>query len=617
MNMDIPSGVRVRSARILSRAGTSQRQEMSTQPSLTDPRFLAVLYADIHGYTRLVERDEAGTVARLARSLALIRGLVGDYGGAVVNTAGDGVVAVFDTVRQAMDFALEMQRELGRETAWSEGAEPIAYRIGISVGQTFAGQDGVYGHSVNLAARIQRYAIPGGICLTDAARDMLDGETGLVLRSLGRKRLRNISAPVEVFAVDAAPEAASPAVFDEAAAPGPAEEDRDLPDATLAILPLENISGDPNDRHLCRGVVADLITNLCRFRNLMVIARHSSFRASADRAPLQEIGRRLGVRYLLSGSFRRREGRIRITFDLIEAETENTLWSERYDGVMADIFDFQDDVAAMTAARLAIRIEEVERRRLAAQSHPALYAYGLVLRGQDLDFRFRPESNLHARRLFQQAQDLDPGYGRSYAAMSRTFNVEWRYNWTGDPQAALDRALMLAKRAVECDALDARGFSEMGLAHLYRKQHDEALAAYEHALALNPNDADLLAYMGDCLAYVRQGERAVQLIERAIRLNPYHPDAYLWFLGDAYFHMGDYSGAIQALSRMRDRSEAHRLLAASHALLGQMDEARHHAGEVMRVHPNFTLDHWEKVPPLRHGEDLRLYVGALRLAGLN
>ncbi|SMG40950.1 tetratricopeptide repeat protein [Paracoccus sp. J56] len=589
---------------------------MCVQSSLSGPRQLAVLYADVHGYTRLVEKDEAGTVARLTRSQHLIRGLVSDYGGAVVNTAGDGLVAVFEGVQKALHFALAMQRELARETAWTGSAEPIYYRVGISIGDVFAGRDGVYGHTVNLAARIQSFAAPGGICVTDTVYQLVRDNPALILRSLGRKRLKNISAPVEVFAVASAEtDAALPAGADASALARPGRET--MTDASLAVLPLENISGDPNDLYICRGIVADLITSLCRFRNLMVIARHSSFVAAAGASSLREIGRSLGVRYLLAGSLRRAENRLRITVDLIEAESENTLWSERYDGTMADIFDFQDDVAAMTAARVAIQIETLERRRLAEQIHPALYAYGLVLRGQDMGFRFRPEANLHARRLFEQAQELDPQYGRSYAAMSRTFNVEWRYNWTNDPDAALNRALDLAKRAVECDHLDARGFSEMGLAHLYKKQHDEAIAAYEHALALNPNDADLLAYMGDCLAYVRQGERAVQLIERAIRLNPYHPDAYLWFLGDSYFHMGDYARAIEALYRMRDRSEAHRLLAASHALLGNMDEARHHAREVMRVHPNFTIDHWKKVPPLRDPEDLDLYVDALRKAGLN
>ena len=588
---------------------------MIAQTSLTGPRLMTVLYADIHGYTGLIERDEQGTLARLTRSLALIRSLTGDYGGSVVNTAGDGLVAVFESVQQALHFALEMQRELAREEAWTEDGQPILYRVGISVGDTFAGQDGVYGHSVNLAARIQSFAEPGGICVTDTVYRMLRPNDEVRLRSIGTKRLKNISTPVEVFSVEMLPTV--PAAAQEILPLRPAPPAETLPDASVAILPMENISADPGDLYLCQGIAADLITSLSRFRNLMVIARHSAILAAANSGSLREIGQRLGVRYLLSGSLRRSGNRIRITADLIEARSENIIWSERYDGMMNEIFDFQDDVAAMTAARVAIQIDAAERQRLAAQQHPALYAYGLVLRGQDMGFRFLRDANLHARRLFEQARQLDPAYGRSYAAISRTFNVEWRYNWTSDPAGALNQALVLAKRAVECDNLDSRGYSEMGLAHLYLKQHDEALAAYEHAIGLNPNDAGLLAYMGDCLAYVRQGPRAVQMLERAIRLNPYHPDSYLWFLGDAYFHNGQYPETIQTLNRMRDRSEAHRLLAASHAMLDQMPEARHHAAEVMRVHPNFTIEHWRKVPPLRHPEDLELYIHGLRKAGLS
>lgn len=588
---------------------------MTETSSLTGPQLLTVLYADIHGYTGLIERDEAGTLAWLTRSLAMIRKLVGDYGGSVVNTAGDGLVAVFQSVQKALHFALEMQEELSHERTWRAESERIFYRIGISLGDTFAGEDGVYGHSVNLAARIQAYAEPGGICITDAVYRAVRTNPELAFHSLGMQQLKNIQTPVEAFAVRRR-QADVPAEIIPPHRTLTALQEL-LPDASLAVLPFDNISGDPSDLHLSQGLVADLITSLCRFRNLMVIARRSAFLASANASSMRAIGRQLGVRYLLSGTFRRMDQRLRITVDLISVETENTIWSERYDGVMADIFDFQDDVAAMTASRVAIQIDAIERQRLAEQNHPALYAYGLVLRGQDMGFRFLPESNLHARRLFEQARDLDPNYGRSYAAMSRTFNVEWRYNWTGDPQASLNQALALAKRAVQCDGLDSRGFSEMGLSHLYLKRHDEALAAYEHALELNPNDADLLAYMGDCLAYLRQGPRAVKLIERAMKLNPYYPDSYLWFLGDAHFHNGDYAAAIDALRRMQDQSEAHRLLAASHAVLDQMDEAKHHANEVMRVHPNFTIEHWRKVPPLQYAEDLDFYVEGLRKAGLS
>jgi adenylate cyclase len=577
-------------------------------------RLSVILYADIHGYSRLVDQDESGTIMRLKQSLTMIRHLVGDYGGNVVNTAGDGVVAVFPSASQALHFAVEMQREMSNASAWMSGQEPIFYRVGIAMGETIIGDDGVYGHCVNLAARIQALAEPGGICVTDNVYNIVRNQSDLKMRSLGKQSLKNIAEAVEVYVVDreSAQNHPPPMPFSM-----PAPPPRWLaPDCSLAVLPLENVSGDAADTHLCHGIVTDLISNLCRFRSLLVIARHSAFLVSAHTSSLHDIGRQLGVRYLMSGSLRRSGKQIRITVDLIEAETENMLWSERYDGSMADIFALQDAVTATTAARLAVHIDMAERRRLSVQNYPSLHAYGLVLRGQDLSFRFRPESNLHARRLYEEARSLDPHYGRSYAAISRTFNVEWRYNWTDDPQAALDEALHLAKLAVLHDDLDARGYSEMGLAHLYKKEHDESLAAYERALELNPNDADLLAEMGDCLVYVRQAARAVQLLEQAIRLNPYHPDSYLWYLGDAYFHLGEYEKTIRTLQKMRDQAEGHRLMAASYALLGNLEEAHRHAAYVMEVHPNFTIEQWRTVPPNKYPEDLEVFVEGLKRAGL-
>jgi TolB-like protein/class 3 adenylate cyclase len=587
---------------------------VGARPDFGTRKLSAILYADIHGYTRLMEDDEPGTVFRVTRSLALIRNLVGDYGGTIVNTAGDSLVALFPSASQALHFATEMQRELLNESAWTAGQDPVLYRIGITIGDTISAEEGVYGQSVNMAARIQALAAPGGICISDTVYQLVKTSPDVSFRALGKQRLKNIADPVDVYAVDidAAHSPAEPVPFSKRAAPNHGL----MSDCSLAVLPLENVSGDPADTHICQGIFADLISNLCRFRHLMVIARHSAFLVHAHVKSLREIAQQLGVRYLLTGSFRRAGNQMRINVDLIEAATENNIWSERYDGSLSDIFAFQDSVTAITASRLAIHIEMAERRRLATHNYPNLHAYGLILRGEDLSFRHRQDANSHARRLYEQARDLDPNYGRSYAAISRTFNLEWRYSWTSDPAAALNEALNLAELAVRYDDLDARGFLELGLAHLYRKEHDEALAAYEHALQLNPNDADLLAEMGDCLVYVRQAERAVALLEQAIRLNPYHPDSYLWFLGDAFFHLGEYEKTIQALHRMRDQSEAHRLLAASHALLGNLDEAKRHARAVMYVHPNFTIEQWRGVPPNKYPEDLEVFVEGLRAAGL-
>jgi TolB-like protein/class 3 adenylate cyclase len=587
---------------------------MMTAQSVGPSRKLsAILCADVEGYSRLMSRDEEGTCTRVTQSIGLFRNLIGDYGGQVVSTSGDGVLALFDSASRAVRFAVEIQKEFRNEQVWHQGEDRIAFRIGVNLGEVLFAADDIHGHSVNVAARIQALASPGGICVSDAVYRAVVDQVDVRMEPLGPQRLKNIDQPVEVYAV-------------EYRGPGGVQTIRPVPreaglveaptQASVAVLPLDNMSGDPSDEHLSDGITDDIITNLCRFRDLLVIARHSAFLFKGQNLPPMEIGRQLGVRYLLTGRLQRSGGKIRIAVQLVDARAGSALWSERYDGDLADVFAFQDEVTEVIAARLAIQIDAAERRRALSGKAPDVRAYGLILRGHHLSHQYRREANAHARRLFEQATSVDPQYGRGYAAMSRTFNLDWRYAWSDAPQLSLDRAVELARAAIDYDDLDARGYGELGFAYLYRKQHDESLAAYERAVELNPNDADLLAEMGDSLVYSRQSERAVELLTRAIRLNPYHPDWYLWYLGDAYFHLADYEKTIATLHRMKDQTEAHRLLASSHALLGQMDEARRHARELMKAHPNFSIEHWRTVPPNKYPEELELFIEGLRKAGL-
>ena len=586
----------------------------STRIQSADSKLSAIMFADIHGYGRLVDADEHGNLDRITRSIKLFRDLIGDYGGQVKNIAGDGILAIFDSASQAIRFAAQFQRELKNEVVWNDTDEPLTFRIGINLGETTFTDDGLYGHSVNIAARIQALAEPGGICITDVTKKAVHDWSCLALRPMGTRQLKNVEEPIEVFAVE----------LKDRPSPAPAVPSREVRrlergpenEASIAILPFANRTQDPADHHLCDGMTDDIISGLCRFRDLAVIARHSSHRYIERTLGVDQIGRELGVRYLLDGSLQRRGRELRVRVQLNETESGNTIWTERYDGSLDEVFGFQDEITDQITALLAIQIHSAERRRAIIEQKPDLRAYGLILRGQDLVFQFMKETNFHARRLFEQAVDLDPGYSRGYAAISRTFNLAWRYAWVDVPSAALDKAVELASAAISYDDLDARGFAELGYASLYRKEHDESLAAYERAFQLNPNDADLLAEMGDSLVYSRQAERAVELLQRAIRLNPYHPDWYLWYLGDAYFHLGDYEKTITVLNRMRNKSEAHRLLASSHALLGQMNEAGHHAKLLMQKHPNFSIEHWRNVPPNKYPDDLEIFIEGLRKAGL-
>ena len=573
----------------------------------------AILFADVHGYARLMNRAEAQTYERVTRSIRLIKSLIGDYGGSVVQVAGDAVLALFESASQALQFALAIQREFRNDAVWNADGDPIAFRIGINLGDVILGEGSVHGHSVNIAARIQALALPGGICISDTVRQAVEDTFGLHVRPLGRQALKNIDERIEVFAIEingvASPSSVQSLPMD-LVLPQPSEE------ASVAVLPLDNVSGDPSDKHLCDGITGDIISNLSRFRELLVIARHSAFLFKNQDLPLGHVARQLGVRYVLTGGLQRSGSKIRISVQLVEAASLRIIWSDRYSGDLSDVFAFQDDVTAKIAARLAVQISAAEARRLSEAEPPELRAYGLILRGQELSLRFRQEANLYARRLFEEAADIQPTYGRSYAGMSRTYNLAWRYAWTDRPEAALDTAVELAQAAIDQDRLDARGFGELGFAHLYKKQHDASLAAYERAVELNPNDADLLAEMGDALTYSGHTNRAKVLLERAMRLNPYYPDWYLWYLGEAYFYSGDYENAIKTLLKMRDQSEAHRLLASSYAHLSRMEEARHHAQQVLAIHPNFSLAHWRTVPPNKNPGENEVFIEGLRKAGL-
>jgi adenylate cyclase len=573
----------------------------------------AILFADVHGYSRLMAKNEDRTYQRVTQAIRLIRSLIGDYGGHVQHVAGDGILALFESPAQALQFAVAIQREFRNEAVWNGDDEPIVFRIGINLGEVLIGEADIQGHSINVAARIQALAQPGGICVTEAVQRAVRDTLGMPLRRLGPRILKNISEPVEVFAIEID---APPSSVATGEMPQEARTVRPPSEASVAVLPLDNLSGDPRNDHLCDGFTGDVITNLSRFRDLLVIARHSAFLFKNRDVPSSEVAGRLGVRYLVTGGLQRSGRKLRLRLQLTEADTDRVIWSDRYGGDLGDLFAFQDDATAMIAARLAVQIGAAEQRRLLAEQAPDLRAYGLILRGQDLYQRVTRETNRYARRLFDEASRVDPGYARSYAGLARTFQEDWRYRWSDTPELCLEHAVTLAQRSIQLDPGDARGHAAYGYACLFKRRHDESLAAYQRATELNPNDADVLAETGHCASCCGDPQRALQLLDRAMRLNPFYPDSYLWNLGEVHFDLGDYEKAIQTLSRMRDLSQAYRLLTASHALLGNVTEAKRYAAQVLATQPGFSLEHWRNIPPDRNAEPRERFLEGLRKAGL-
>ncbi|HYC15219.1 MAG TPA: adenylate/guanylate cyclase domain-containing protein, partial [Stellaceae bacterium] len=313
-------------------------------------RLAAVMFADMVGYSRRIEQDEGRSANQVSRSLELFRSLIGDYGGHVKNVAGDGILALFDSAEMALRFALQMRNEFRDQSVWGDG-EPIQFRIGISLGEVIEEHGNVQGHCVNIAARLQELADPDRVLVTAAVCDAVRDKTGLSLERVGRPALKNISEPVEVFAVA---QVLDPELkVTELARPPLMPETFRHP--SIAVLALANLSGDPSDIHLCEGIVEDIITDLSRFRNLMVIARHSAFLFKLESSSPREIGRRLGTRYLLAGSLRRSGRRARIAVELIEVESEAVLWSDRFNIEMEELFDLQEEITGTVAARLSVQ----------------------------------------------------------------------------------------------------------------------------------------------------------------------------------------------------------------------------------------------------------------------
>ncbi len=575
-------------------------------------KLTAILSADLKGYSSLMGRDEEATHRATHACLELFAARIAAYQGRVASVAGDGLLADFPSVINALKCAVEVLREIEATDFDMAQGEKIEFRVGVNLGDVIAEEGNIFGDSVNVAARLQQIALPGGICISRAVYEQVKNKLALGYEYLGDHHLKNIAEPVEIYRVHADPEGAL-----KSAAVRKTTEPLALPARpSIAVLPFDDMSETREQGYFCDGITEDIITSLSKFRELFVISRNSSFVFKGKTFTVQQAGRELGVRYLLEGSVRRSGSRVRITAQLIDALAGHHLWADRYDRELTDLFEVQDEVTRVIVAALAVKVEEAERSRVRRIETADLEAYGFLLRGQEHFFQYTREGNARAREMYEQAIARDPGYARAHAALSRTYNDDWRYAWSDSPEASLDKALDLAKKSVALDDSDASGHSELGIVYLYRKDLDRAIAEFERALTLNPNNADIMAELADALAYNGQPEDAVALIREAMRLNPHYPDWYLWHLADALYMLRRYDDAIAALQQMHNVAEGRRLLAASYAQLGRLDEARAQAQEVLKLHPNFSVARWVAIQPNRVPAQREHFVEGLRKAGL-
>jgi len=568
-------------------------------------RLAAILAADVVGYSRLMEQDEAGTLATLkARRKDVLEPLVARHQGRIFKVTGDGVLVQFGSAVNAVQCAVDLQREMAAATDDLSDDRRIVLRIGINLGDVILEGNDLYGDGVNIAARLEGIAEPGGILVSGAAYDQVKNKISAGFDDLGVQSLKNINEPVRVYRITGTPRVSI-------VVPGVASGK-----PSIAILPFNNLGGDPEQQYFGDGITEDIITELSRFRQLHVLARNSSFRYRGQDVDVVRAGRELGVQYLVEGSVRRIGDRIRITAQLVEAESGHHLWAERFDRKQEELFVVQDQVVRTIVGTLVGRLEAASVE-LAKRKPPAsLAAYECVLRGDALPVN-NPGSRTEARRLFEMAVELDPGYAKAYALLACSFCLDWLRDMSGS-DSAMEQASELAKKAVALDKNDPSCQAALAWVHQLRHSYDLAEHHFLKSVELNPNNPTRIASLAEIYISLGRPDESIGYLKEAKRLDPFFDPTWYWpTVGAAHFAARRYGEAIAAFSRsptMLTWVQAH--LAACYALTGEIDRARHHAAEAIRLNPDFSLRRYVAKQALKLSEDQEHLVDGLRKAGL-
>ena len=590
-----------------------------------DRRLAAVLAADVVGYSRLMQRDEQGTLERLkAHRKEFVEPLVAEQGGRVVKLMGDGLLCEFGSAVDAVRCAVLMQQGMAEREAGAPAEERIRLRIGINLGDVIHEDGDVYGDGVNIAARLEALADPGGICIARNIHNQVKGKLAFRFAPMGRQRLKNIAEPIETWRVlpDGTAARATPMRWRSRFKPAlaaaltvplligagaggwwwyqarePARAGGSALPAkpSIAVLPLANLSGDPRWERLADGITEDLITDLARAPDLLVIARNSTLPYKGKAADVRRVGQELGVRYVLEGSLQAAAGRVRVTAQLVDATTGGHLWAERYDRPEADLFAVQDEVAQNVAATLGGwygRLAEARRGEARGRPPASLEAYDLYLLGLEEKHRLTKASMQEAIRLFSRAVELDPGFARGWVALATAYGLAAANGFVDDPLAANRLWAEYTKKAANLDPFDAFAQTQLGGVRALEGDLKGAEAALDRALALAPNDADMLALVAWNLPLiVGRPEEAVRYGQQAMALNPSTPAWYFGGLGIANYVAGSHEEAIAALQRgPLDGGELLMYWAMAQAQLGHVEEARKVAERIRTEFPSFTVE---------------------------
>jgi adenylate cyclase len=556
-------------------------------------RLAAIVAADVVGYSRLMGRDESGTVARLrALRKECFEPILARFDGRLVKLTGDGALSEFPSAVGALSAAIEFQQAMADANRDQPEEIAIRFRIGVHLGDLIVDGEDLYGDGVNVAARLEGEAPAGGIIVSGTIHEAVSGRLKAAFHDLGELALKNIERPVRAFRVDWNDADWRPT---DSVSPGPDPSPGTLSapvgKPTIAVLPFLNMSGDPEQEFFADGLTEDILTELSRFRDLFVVSRNSVFVYKGRSVNVQSVARELGVQYVAEGSVRKVGNRVRITIQLIEADADRHIWAERYDRELKDIFEIQDEVTRTIAAVLPGRVEAAAGERVRRKAPENLVAWELVLTGKRLHHRSNRADNTEALRLLDRAIALDPGYAHAHAWRACTLGQRYVYGWHNDADALAAQVVDSVRIAQGLDDNDSDVHRLLAAINL-ALNHDHARAQHhqERALALNPNDDLIVVQQGEVLTWMGRGEEGAEWILRAMRLNPYHPERFWSHLGRAYFVARRYREAAEAFARITQPDPGQlAMLAACRAASGNTPAAQALVSALLARAPDFTV----------------------------
>ena len=613
-------------------------------------KITAIMSADVVGYSKLMGDDEASTVQTLAVYKSVMSALIEQHRGRVIDSTGDNMLSEFASVVDAVQCGVAIQKELKSRNSQLQENRKMRFRIGINLGDVIQEEGRIYGDGVNIAARLESLADPGGICVSKTAFDHIETKLPLGYEFMGDQEMKNIAKPVGAYRVLMEPRVvvaderknnarfwqrksylipvfaviftiAILAIWQSNINKHPKDSGSQdemvlpIPDKpSIAVLPFDNLSNDPEQEYFSDGLSEDIIAALSRVPKLFVIARNSTFTYKGKPVLVQQVGKELGVEYVLEGSVKKSSDRVRVTAQLIDTINGHHLWAKQYERSLSDIFAVQDEITKEIITAMQVKLTEGNQVQATAKGTENLEAYLLVLKANDLTQRSNIENNAMARKLAKEAIALDPEYAVAYRVLAETYLQDFWTDLSKPQEQLLAEAKRLLEKAIILDDNYAEAYSTLGWLYTHKRENDRAMELVKKAISLNPNSAEAHFRLGKVLAFARKFEESLLEYNFAIRLNPIPPSNYLWSLGLSYAGIYQYEKAIEwcgkAVKQEPDDLTGRIMMTAIYSLSGNEEKAQSEAREVIRINPNFSLDRFAK----RASPKL---IEALRKAGLN